>query len=237
MNFMVKKENRLKILTMIKRFFREYGNKYYSHEGEDILLQKIFLGKKIFYIDVGACHPIEFSNTYCFYKNGSKGINIDANPVSVELLKKFRPRDINLNIAISSKEKQINLFTLGGVSGVESTDKSWVKKMTGATEDKIKSFTIETCSLSTIIERYCKDRVIDLLDVDVEGMDLDVLKSIDFDKVDIKVICIEINGKCLEDVLQSEIYTILKNQDYLILGKLLNAVIFIQKFYWLQTIS
>ena len=46
-----------------------YANLYWSQEGEDILLKRIFANKKNgFYIDVGAHHSSRFSNTYKLYK-------------------------------------------------------------------------------------------------------------------------------------------------------------------------
>ena len=54
-----------------------YAQRSYAQEGEDLLLERI-LGKqgKGFYVDVGAHHPVRFSNTFLFYKRGWRGINI-----------------------------------------------------------------------------------------------------------------------------------------------------------------
>lgn len=60
---------------------------------------KSFRKKKIgFYVDVGAHHPMRFSNTYFFYRMGWSGINIDAMPGSMKEFKKYRRRDINLEL-------------------------------------------------------------------------------------------------------------------------------------------
>ena len=49
----------IKELYCLKR-----GKRYFSQEGEDIILQRIFERKKQgFYVDVGAFHPFRFSNT------------------------------------------------------------------------------------------------------------------------------------------------------------------------------
>ena len=53
------------------RFFNGYGKLSYSQEGEDVVLRRIFgENKNGFYVDVGAHHPIRFSNTYLFYRLG-----------------------------------------------------------------------------------------------------------------------------------------------------------------------
>ncbi|MCP2732462.1 FkbM family methyltransferase, partial [Symplocastrum sp. BBK-W-15] len=79
-----------------------YHNLSYSQEGEDMIISRFFEGKKQgFYVDVGAHHPQRFSNTYRFYLQGWRGINIDAMPGSMEIFNKIRANDINLEISIS----------------------------------------------------------------------------------------------------------------------------------------
>jgi hypothetical protein len=93
-----------KFLLRILAFFS--GKTSYSQEGEDILLSRIFKNKKNgFYIDIGAHHPVRFSNTRFFYKRGWKGINIDACPGSMKAFNLLRRRDINLEIAVGSSGK------------------------------------------------------------------------------------------------------------------------------------
>ena len=59
----------------------------FSQEGEDLVLARIFEGKKNgFYVDIGAHHPTRFSNTHYFYRRGWSGINIDAMPGSMKNL-------------------------------------------------------------------------------------------------------------------------------------------------------
>ena len=50
-------------------YFKPYTS--YSQEGEDMILKSFFENKKHyrgFYVDVGAHHPVRYSNTYFFYK-------------------------------------------------------------------------------------------------------------------------------------------------------------------------
>ena len=81
-----------KILIEIRnKLFDGFALKSYSQEGEDMVLSRIFSDKnKGFYVDVGAHHPIRFSNTYKFYKLGWHGINIEPNPDSFNLFTMYR---------------------------------------------------------------------------------------------------------------------------------------------------
>jgi hypothetical protein len=93
--------------NLIKKFIRNHFDnpfRCYGHSGEDLVLDRLLNGKRMgFYIDVGAHHPTRFSNTYLFYKKGWSGINIDANPKSMELFNRRRSRDINIEVGIAKK--------------------------------------------------------------------------------------------------------------------------------------
>ena len=98
------------IRALIKNHFDLLGNKFsdpysihsYSQEGEDMILRRIFEGKRRgFYVDVGAHHPRRFSNTYYFYKEGWRGINIEPNPEALKAFNLDRPKDINLQLGVS----------------------------------------------------------------------------------------------------------------------------------------
>ena len=75
----------------------------YSQDGEDRLIRTLFQHHKDykgFYVDVGAYHPFEYSNTVLLYQKGWTGINIEPNPEHHKLFMRFRKRDLNLNIGI-----------------------------------------------------------------------------------------------------------------------------------------
>ena len=85
--------------------------KSYSMDGEDIEIFNYFKNKKNgFYVDVGAYHPIQRNNTMLLYLNGWEGINIDISDFSIKLFNHLRPRDSNLNLAVSNKEGNVEMF-------------------------------------------------------------------------------------------------------------------------------
>lgn len=72
-----------------------HGNRCYSQEGEERILERLFKGKTNgFYVDCGANHPIRYSNTYRLYRKGWRGIVIDALPGTEKIYSRIRPRDI-----------------------------------------------------------------------------------------------------------------------------------------------
>lgn len=91
------------LMSFKNLYITRFATKCYSQEGEDLLLSRILGDKKDgFYVDVGAHHPFRFSNTYLLYKQGWRGINIDAMPGSMKLFNRFRPRDINIECGVAS---------------------------------------------------------------------------------------------------------------------------------------
>ena len=92
------------LVRMRARLLDIHAQKSYSQEGEDMVLERIFAGKKGgFYVDVGAHHPRRFSNTYFFYRKGWKGINIEPNPEAIHAFQSDRKRDTNLQCGISDR--------------------------------------------------------------------------------------------------------------------------------------
>lgn len=222
------------ILTLINvksDWLDSYGRKSYSQEGEDLILWRLFEGKSVgFYIDVGAHHPKRFSNTYLFYKKGWSGINIDAMPGSMEAFDKERPRDINIEVPISDKPKLLTYYAFNEPA-LNGFSQGLSKARDGLNDYKI-IFTkeIETQTLDSLLEKKLpKDQEIDFLTIDVEGLDLQVLKSINLEKYKPAIILVEILGSVFEELLESEIYQYMKDNNYQIHAKCLNTVFFKRK--------
>ncbi len=169
-----------------------YNSLTYSQYGEDVILRNIFSKKQRgFFVDVGAHHPTRFSNTYYLYRKGWSGINIDAMPGSMELFNKERPRDINIEFAISNfpavlpfhvfDEPALNTF---------SPELAHEHVSGGEKQKEIKS--IQTHTLGEILKTHVPiGQTIDLITVDTESLDLEVLKSNDWNNYAPTVIVIE----------------------------------------------
>lgn len=88
--------------------FRQVG---YSQEGEDLVLSRIFDGMLNGYcVDIGAHHPVRFSNTYLLYKRGWRAINVDAAPAAMKEFRQLRPDDINIDALVSSSNVVVPFY-------------------------------------------------------------------------------------------------------------------------------
>jgi hypothetical protein len=86
---------------------------------------------------------------------------------------------------------------------------------------------MESRTLASILEEHLPEgRTIDLLNVDVEGHDLDVLRSNDWTKFRAKVIVAELLITSLADIEKSEIYRFLTERGYRLYAKMYNSAVF-----------
>lgn len=169
-----------------------FGKKYYSQWGEDIVVSSIFSGKKNgFYVDVGAYHPMHYSNTYLLYKRGWRGINIDPNPNALMLFKWHRQRDVNVLSGVSEKSgiKRYYIFNHQSCNTFSTEQKELMLKKSFIR--LVKETSVECQPLHKILDKYASEKTIDFLNVDVEGLNLEVLRSIDWRKNMPRVVCVE----------------------------------------------
>ena len=209
-------------------FTNWYSIESYSQSGEDIVLRRIFDTKnKGFYVDVGAHHPMKYSNTYYFYKKGWRGINIDALPGSMRLFKKIRPKDINLEIAISDKNETLTFYLYNDPAVNSFSKKLALKRAKEGSFNVISTIEIKTKTLSEVLESFLpKGQKIDFLSIDTEGLDLNVLKSNNWNKFIPSVILIEDLGLNSEYWENNEIKTFLIDKGYEMHSKIVDTLIF-----------
>lgn len=203
----------------------------FSQMGEDMILKKIFENQeKGFYVDIGAYHPKQHSNTYYFYINGWRGINVDAMPGSMSEFKKYRPRDINIEVGISDKKEQTYLYIFNQPALNTVSHEIALKKENETTYKIINKKKIKTDKLGNVLKKYLpKNTIIDLLSIDVEGIDYLVLVSNNWDIFRPRVIVIEDSSFILENFKDSRIYNFLINKGYIFLAKTDVSLIFKDK--------
>jgi len=203
-----------------------YHKLSYSHEGEDMVLARIFYNQnKGFYVDVGAHHPQRYSNTYYFYLLGWKGINIDAMPGSMKIFNQMRPNDINLEVPLSDSKQNLTYYifnhsNLNGFSKELAIERDGWK--VGDWEVKlISEIELRTSTLSEVLEQYVPpEQDIDFLNIDVEGLDYEVLRSSDWKKYRPKIVLVEdLEMVTLDQSYTAKIPAFMYEQGYQLYGK------------------
>jgi FkbM family methyltransferase len=237
-------KNLLIFLIDIKEFL--WHQKSYSQCGEDLLVNYILRNvmKKtgnITYLDVGANHPIRISNTYFFYKkNISKGggILIEPNPSLYKRLQKYRSKDIILNIGISPnnrrEELEFFLFEHDVLNTMSKTERDEYLKIG---HKMVGSIMVQTVGIGEIFDKYIGKDGVDLLNLDVEGFDLEILNSMNFTENRPKVIVVEtiLHRSHLEQVKNEKIINFLLSKNYFIYADTYINTIFVDKSYWITS--
>ena len=166
-----------------------------SQFGEDKKILELFdKDFKGVYVDLGCFHPTRSNNTLEMYKKGWHGLNVDLNPLTIDLFNYARPFDINICSAISNKKTTKKLFFLGDLDSKNTLDpnhKNWLSKHFKISKRDFKIRSVKTNTLNSLLKKYDFYQI-DFMNIDLEGHELEVIKSINFKKFNIKVICVEI---------------------------------------------
>lgn len=166
--------------------------KTYSQSGEDVFIadymrrHSIKNGK---YVDVGAFHPIKYSNTCLLFNKGWSGTNIDLNPTSIDYFKILRPKDKNVCCAISNKEKKTKIFMNNIFSPLNTISRKHASSLNFDSKNDL-DFYIKSRKFNNIVKEK-----FNFLNIDIEGLDYQVIKSINLNKYKPNLICIEILDK------------------------------------------
>jgi FkbM family methyltransferase len=170
------------------------GKVSYSQSGEDLIVRSIFDFLEIpapTYIDIGAHHPTFLSNTFLFYQQGARGINIEPDPSLFGAFAKIRDRDTNLNIGIADKEGELPFYVMSAPT-LNTFSEADAQAAVSQGRVKIKEVvTVSVRPINAVLEENLKNNPLDFLSIDVEGLDFSILSSLDFSRWRPKVICAE----------------------------------------------
>ncbi len=145
---------------------------------EDVILWRALRNvKRGFYVDVGANHPEIHSTTKIFYDSGWSGINIEPVSELYELLQKERVRDVNLNLAASSQEGEVEFYEVPN-SGLSSMERNIAEAGSAALNTTLKNYKIKAQTLDEVLYKYGWGDI-HFLKIDVEGHEDSVMAGLD----------------------------------------------------------
>lgn len=207
-----------KIQLVRKAFLTKSWRRYYSQFGEDAILRELLRKKSAgIFVDVGCFHPTKFSNTYWLYKRGWRGINIDMEPQKIALFNLVRPHDVNIVAAVSNTPMEM----------VIQKNKDYDLGASLVSDQSQEGERITTRLLTEIIdETIFKDRPVDLLTVDAEGMDLEVLQSLDFARYKPALVIVEQIDASVEEIIDGELHLLLTAHGYKLRSWVVHSLIY-----------
>jgi len=162
----------------------------YAQNFEDVMLWRALKDvSQGFYIDVGAASPDDLSVTRAFYERGWRGINIDPEPSYAEALRRQRPRDVNLQMAVGATPGRAVFYRITG-TGLSTFDPALAERHAEAGFPAPEKIEVEVGTLSAICRTYAPDAV-HFLKIDAEGSEREVLVGTDLSKLRPWIIVIE----------------------------------------------
>lgn len=208
-----------------------YGGRTYAQHGEDFIILNIFdaIGiSRPSYLDCGAHHPFDLSNTALMYERGSRGINVDADPMLIQGFAVARPQDVNLAVAVGAKSGESVFYRARSSTGRSSVLLDVVEP-----HGVRAKLDVPMMSIGEIVDRHgtCPD----FLSLDVEGLDQEVLAATDFDRYPFKVICAEA-ASWIKDSRRIMIAT-MEARGYTMAFRACSNLIFVRNDRWQQVRS
>lgn len=189
----------------LKRLLNSQASINYSQTGEDAVIRSL-LDESVpgIYVDVGCHDPVRSSNTLSLYLHGWRGINVDANPRLIDRFKRVRRRDVAICAVISDQEGDIVFHEFDDelVSTVATEAlPEWQSKWKKRGERVVKARTLN----AVLEENATPGMDIGLLSIDVEGHDLNVLRSVDLDRFRPKLIVVEMHHLDLKRIPENPV--------------------------------
>lgn len=176
------------------------GRVSYAQFAEDLFAVN-FLGERgrpVTYLDVGCLWPVYASNTYYFYERGGYGVCIDANPDAAAPFERERPRDIFVNSGVGRSAGSLPYHRYD-VAVFNTFSSERVQELASKGDPSgpryVETIEIPVAPLMTILEEIeWRERFpdgFDFFSLDIEGWELEVVDTIDWNELRPELICCE----------------------------------------------
>jgi FkbM family methyltransferase len=172
------------------------GKVSYAQIGEDLVIKHMLNRQKVIgpsYLDIGAYHPIHNNNTYLLYRSGGRGVLVEPNPALAALLRKERPNDVVVEAGVgTSSAREADYYVIKGDGQLNTFSKKQADALVKKHGEKIIERVIKRplVTVGEILKKHFEASP-DVVSIDVEGMDLAILETFDFDKYRPRVFCVE----------------------------------------------
>jgi FkbM family methyltransferase len=209
----------------------------YAQCGEDLIVRFIFDELQIqlpSYIDVGAHHPFYLNNTALFYDSGCHGINIEPDPSLFGEFLKHRKKDINLNLGIGAERGNADFYIISSPT-LNTFSKKDAENYKNEGDYFIKDvIQVPIDNLQNIVQDKCRGIFPQFLNIDAEGVDEMIVKSIDYQHNYPLVICVETvtfstSGRGIKNI---SLINYLKDQGYYLYADTYINSVFVRQDKW-----
>ncbi len=217
-------------IRAIKALLSGASRLHFSQYGEDVFLHKRFRkpSNEYFYVDIGAHHPYHLSNTVYLWSLGWRGVNVDASQAVIQAFNSSRPDDINLQAAVVSEQTAAQNSTITFYSGKDIDNCATCDADIARERGLTRAVTVPCTSLGKIIEeaqRKFPGRF-GLLNIDIEGLDDQVIENLDAWGQKPLIVMVEIYGRSIPEVIETRTYKLLLESGYAFTERMGHTAVF-----------
>ena len=222
------------VTRRVPGFLRPHWRRFYSQEGEDIVLNTLFgYSFQGVYVDVGAHHPLAWSNTKKLAEIGWWGLDIDPMPGTAAMFRKYRPRDICIEAAIDigAGGDPLNYWIFDDEprwNCLASTEP--VNTRDGRAFRPSRRIAVPTLTIAEALARARLPRV-DLVNLDIEGGEEYILRQWPWDRCRPTAICVEIIGRPAAEVARMPLTQFLAEHGLVFASQLVSSVIYVERAF------
>lgn len=163
----------------------------YAQNAEDAVLARLFDRQSDgLYVDIGAGHPVFDSITKHLYDRGWHGVNVEPTRAMYDLLCAQRPRDINVQAAVTDREGTATLHEAPEGNLGASTLEGAVAAGYAASGVPFTTTSVEAITLGSLLASHQISHI-DLLKIDVEGHEGTIIRGVDWSVVHPRVLVVE----------------------------------------------
>jgi FkbM family methyltransferase len=177
----------------------QYAPKRFSERNEEIIIRHFFKDRRGgFFVDVGAYHYRDGSNTYYLDKYLDwKGIAIDANGEFGQGYRQNRPRTMFYNFFVSDKSDEKAEFYIVRDPGHLTKSTAAPEFVIGRKTEEVK---VPTITLNDLLAKH-DVRKIDFLNIDIELWEPHALAGFDIEKYRPDLVCVEAHRQVRDQLL------------------------------------
>lgn len=210
----------------------------YAQAGEDLIIDFVVQAMQIenvTYLDIGAHHPTKFSNTYLFYKRGFEGVVVEPDPELMAPIRRVRPRDTCVQAGVGVQPAADARLFVMSTRTLNTFSEEEAKRYEGMGTQRIeKIIPVPMVTLDEILAERFPNNEPTLVSIDIEGLDFEVLSTLDLGKYRPPIICVETlqYSETREEVKDPRIARLMSDHDYFPFGDTYINTIFVDRVRW-----
>jgi FkbM family methyltransferase len=169
----------------------------YAQCGEDRILEMMLtwygIPGPVTYLDVGSCDPVVNSNTYALYAAGARGLLVEPNPGLSARIRAARPGDVLLAAGIGvsdAAEADYFMFDNHELNTFDPEQKDRLLREVPSLRLE-RTAKMPLVNINRAIAEHLGGRAPDVLSIDIEGLDLAVLRTLDYGRYRPRIIVAE----------------------------------------------